>query len=101
MSLFVCYVFVCYVFVCYAFVCYAFVCHVFFVMPSLSFCLGPGPWGPWSKAPGAHGAHMGQGLGPLGPSYRIHMESVTTYCQADYLLSGKLPTVRQTTYCQS
>ena len=44
------------------------------------------------------------------------MENVTTYCQADYLLSGKLltvkvegrytwrvklPTVRQTTYCQS
>ncbi len=26
--------------------------------------------------------------GPLGPSYRIHVESVTTYCQA------KLPTVR-------
>ena len=34
------------------------------------------------KAPGAHGAH-------------IYVESVTTYCQASYLLSGKLPTVRQ------
>ena len=36
------------------------------------------------------------------------MESVTTYCQASYLLSGKatycqakLPTVRQATYCQA
>ena len=54
--------------------------------------LGQGP-GPGPLGPGA--------WGPLGPSYRIHMESVTTYCQADYLLSGKLPTVRQTTYCQS
>ena len=33
--------------------------------------------------------------GPLGPSYRIRMESVTTYCQASYLLSGKA------TYCQA
>ena len=34
---------------------------------------------------------MGQGPGgPLGPSYRIRMESVTTYCQAGYLLSGRL-----------
>ena len=41
----------------------------------------------WARGP------LGQGPGPLGPSYRIHMESVTTYCQADYLLSGKLPTV--------
>ena len=29
------------------------------------------------------------------------MERVTTYCQASYLLSGKLPTVRQATYCQA
>ena len=56
----------------------------------------PGALGPWSKAPGAHMGQgfLGQGPGPLGPSYRIHMESVTTYCQADYLLSGKLPTVK-------
>ena len=33
--------------------------------------------------------------GPLGPRYRIHRESVTTYCQADYLLAGKA------TYCQA
>ena len=42
----------------------------------------------WPR-PKAPGAHMGQGPGPLGPSYRVHMESLTTYCQADYLLSGK------------
>ena len=28
--------------------------------------------------------------GPQGPSYRIHVESVTTYCQAGNLLSGRL-----------
>ncbi len=33
--------------------------------------------------------------GPLGPRCRIRVETVTTYCQASYLLSGKLPTVRQ------
>ena len=44
----------------------------------------------WARGRGP----LGQGPGPLGPSYRIHMESVTTYCQADYLLSGKLPTVK-------
>ena len=33
--------------------------------------LGPGAWG------------------PLGPSYRIHMESVTNCCKAGYLLSGR------------
>ena len=37
---------------------------------------------------------------PLGPRCRIRVESVTTYCQASYLLSGKLPTVRQS-YLQS
>ena len=41
------------------------------------------------------------GQGPLGPSYRIHMEIVTTYCKAVYLLSGKLPTVVQATHCQA
>ena len=87
MSLFVCYVFVCYVFVCYAFVCYVLFCYAFLFGPRPL-----GPVGPWCKAHGAHGAHMRQGPGPLGPSYRIHMESVTTYCQADYLLSGMHPT---------
>ena len=38
--------------------------------------------------------------GPLGPRCRIRVENVTTYCQANYLLSGKLPTVRQS-YLQS
>ena len=38
--------------------------------------------GPRPKAPGA-----------LGPSYRIHMESVTTYCQGGFqLLSEMHPT---------
>ena len=31
--------------------------------------------------------------GPLGPRCRIRVETVTTYCQAGYLLSGKLPTI--------
>ena len=31
--------------------------------------------------------YIRQGPGPMGFYYRIHMESVTTYCQADYLLS--------------
>ena len=44
------------------------------------------------------------GLGPLGapgPRCRIRVVHVTTYCQAGYLLSGKLPTVRQATYSQA
>ena len=55
--------------------------------------------------------HMPLGLGawgPLGPRFGIRVESVTTYCQAGYLQSGKLPTVRQSyllsgkaTYCQA
>ena len=53
--------------------------------------LGQGP-GPGPLGPGA--------WGPLGPRCRIRVESVTTYCQAGYLLSGKLPTVRQS-YLQS
>ena len=53
--------------------------------------LGQGP-GPGPLGPGA--------WGPLGPRCRIHVESVTTYCQASYLQSGKLPTVRQS-YLQS
>ena len=48
--------------------------------------LGQGP-GPGPLGPGA--------WGPLGPRCRIRVEHVTTYCQANYLLSGKLPTVRQ------
>ena len=46
--------------------------------------MGQGP-GPGPLRPGA--------WGPLGPSYRIHMESVTTYCQADYLPSDRLTAV--------
>ena len=34
-------------------------------------------------------------LGAPGPRCRIRVVHVTTYCQASYLLSGKLPTVRQ------
>ena len=34
-------------------------------------------------------------LGAPGPRCRIRVATVTTYCQASYLLSGKLPTVRQ------
>ena len=48
---------------------------------------GPGPLGPGA-------------WGPLGPRCGIRVENVTTYCQAGYLLSGKLPTVRQS-YLQS
>ena len=48
--------------------------------------MGQGP-GPGPLGPGA--------WGPLGPRCRIRVESVTTYCQASYLLSGKLPTIRQ------
>ena len=40
-------------------------------------------------------------LGAPGPRCRIRVVHVTTYCQASYLLSGKLPTVRQATYCQA
>ena len=40
-------------------------------------------------------------LGAPGPRCRIRVEHVTTYCQASYLLSGKLPTIRQATYCQT
>ena len=53
--------------------------------------LGQGP-GPGPLGPGA--------WGPLGPRCGIRVENVTTYCQAGYLLSGKLPTVRQS-YLQS
>ena len=53
--------------------------------------LGQGP-GPGPLGPGA--------WGPLGPRCRIRVESVTTYCQTGYQLSGKLPTVRQS-YLQS
>ena len=42
---------------------------------------GPGPLGP--------GAWV-----PLGPRCGIRVENVTTYSQASYLQSGKLPTVR-------
>ena len=39
---------------------------------------------------------MGPGpLGAPGPRCRIRVVHVTTYCQASYLLTGKLPTVRQ------
>ena len=60
--------------------------------------MGQGP-GPGPLGPGA--------WGPLGPRCRIRVATVTTYCQASYLLSGKLPTVRQafsryeTSYLQS
>ena len=50
---------------------------------------GPGPLGPEAWA-----------WGPLGPRCGIRVENVTTYSQAGYLLSGMLPTVRQS-YLQS
>ena len=40
---------------------------------------------------------MGQGLGPLGPGPKLQ----DTHGECNYLLSGRLPTVRQTTYCQA
>ena len=40
-------------------------------------------------------------LGAPGPRCRIRVVHVTTYCQAIYLLSGKLPTIRHATYCQA
>ena len=56
-------------------------CLIVWLVDCLIVWLGPGPRGQ---------GHLGQGpWRPLGPSYRIHMESVTTYCQASYLLSGK------------
>ena len=48
--------------------------------------LGQGP-GPGPLGPGA--------WRPLGPRCRIRVATVTTYCQAGYLQSGKLPTVKQ------
>ena len=33
--------------------------------------------------------------GPLGPRCRMHVESVTTYYQASYLLSGRLSAVSE------
>ena len=52
---------------------------------------GPGPLGPGAGA----GSPWARGWGPLGPRCGIRVENVTSYCQAGYLLSGKLPTVRQ------
>ena len=54
--------------------------------------MGQGP-GPGPLGPGA--------WGPLGPRCGIRVENVTTDCQAGYLLSGKLPTIRQATYYQA
>ena len=85
----------CYVFVCYVFVCYAFLC----------FCLGPGPWGPWAHGPrplgpmgpifntfgpgAGAGSPWARGLGAPGPKLQ------DTNGECNYLLSGRLPTVRQ------
>ena len=85
-------------------------CYVVVVMPSLlclcllclcSLCLffvfvwaqapgahGPmvqGPWGPWGP--------YGPGAGAPGPKLQ------DTHGESNYLLSCRLPTVRQTTYC--
>ena len=68
---------------------------------------GAGAGTPWARGRGRDPLGQGPGpgppgaWGPLGPRCRIRMESVTTFCQASYLLSGRLPTVRQTTYCQA
>ena len=41
-------------------------------------------------------------LGAPGPRCRIRVATVTTYCQASYLLSGRLSAVmKQATYCQA
>ena len=40
---------------------------------------------------------LGQGPGPLGPGPKLQ----DTHGECNYLLSGRLPTVRQTTYCQA
>ena len=105
-----CYVFVCYVFVCLLCLCLLCLCLLCLLVLCLFFVFvfaqapgahGPRPLGPMGPIWATGRGPLGQGPGPLGPCYRIHMESVTTYCQADYPLSGKLPTVRQTTYCQS
>ena len=58
---------------------------------------GPGPLGPGAGA----GTPWARGLGPRGPRCGIRVENVTTYSQASYLQSGKLPTVRQATYYQA
>ena len=52
---------------------------------------GPGLLGPGAGA----GTPWARGLGAPGPRCRIRVSTVTTYCQASYLLSGKLATVRQ------
>ena len=89
---------------CICLLCLFSLCLLFvFVWAQAPGAHGPmvqGPWGPWDP----YLIHLGQGpgpgplgpgaWGPLGPSYRVHMESLTTYCQANYLLSGKA------TYCQ-
>ena len=57
---------------------------------------GAGAGTPWARGRGWDPLGQGPGgRGPLGPRCRIHVESVTTYCQASHRLSGKLPTVRQ------
>ena len=63
---------------------------------------GAGAGTPWARGRGRD--PLGQGprpgplgpgaWGPLGPRCRIRVESVATYYQASYLLSGKLPTIR-------
>ena len=66
--------------------------------PSIKPRPGPGQWGrgrdPLGQGPGP--GPLGPGAwGPLGPRFGIRVENVTTDCQAGYLLSGKLPTIRQ------
>ena len=71
---------------------------------------GPGPLGPGAGA----GTPWARGLGAPGPkmwdtrgdsnyllSGKLPTVRQTTYCQANYLLSGKLPTIRQATYYQT
>ena len=66
----------------------------------IAYCIA---YSPWAKGRGRDPSGQGPGpgpfgpgaWGPLGPRCRIRVESVTTYCQASYLQSGKLPTVRQ------
>ena len=45
---------------------------------------------------------MGQGPGPLGQGAGAPLPKLQdTHGKCNYLLSGRLPTVRQTTYCQA
>ena len=90
--------------VCYVFVCLSCLCLFgmsLFVMPLFvmfvfcyAFLFGPRPLGPmgpmgpiWARGRGP----LGQGPGPVGPGPKLQ----DTHGESNYLLSGRLPNVRQ------